>query len=111
MKRIILEMGSGTDLEGTDYTKAACRAVRDAMSHSYLPMFRETGLSPDAMRITVTLAAQQPEAIDRAAVAAELPYGEVEVNAVSGGLDIAFPARGDRSVTVNAAIEVRHPMR
>ena len=30
MKRLILEMGIGTDLYGGDYTKAACRAVRDA---------------------------------------------------------------------------------
>ena len=30
MKRLILEMGTGTDLYGGDYTKAACRAVRIA---------------------------------------------------------------------------------
>ena len=34
MKRLILEMGIGTDLDGGDYTKAACRAVRDAIGHS-----------------------------------------------------------------------------
>ena len=33
MKRLILEMGIGTDLFGGDYTKAACRAVRDAIGH------------------------------------------------------------------------------
>ena len=31
MKRIILEMGMGNDLYGEDYTKAACRAVEDAI--------------------------------------------------------------------------------
>ena len=31
MKRIILEMGTGNDLYGEDYTKAACRAVDDAL--------------------------------------------------------------------------------
>lgn len=36
MKRIILEMGSGNDLYGEDYTKAACRAVQDALHHSIL---------------------------------------------------------------------------
>ena len=29
LKRIILEMGSGNDLHGGDYTKAALRAVQD----------------------------------------------------------------------------------
>ena len=33
-KRIILEMGSGNDLHGGDYTKAAIRAVQDALHHS-----------------------------------------------------------------------------
>jgi uncharacterized protein (TIGR02058 family) len=36
MKRIILEMGTGNDLYGEDYTKAACRAVNDALHHSSL---------------------------------------------------------------------------
>ena len=40
MKRLILEMGTGTDLYGGDYTKAACRAVRDAIGHSSLSLFR-----------------------------------------------------------------------
>ena len=31
LKRIILEMGSGNDLHGGDYTKAALRAVQDAL--------------------------------------------------------------------------------
>ena len=32
MKRIILEMGTGNDLYGEDYTKAACRAVDNALT-------------------------------------------------------------------------------
>ena len=35
MKRIILEMGTGNDLYGEDYTKAAYRAVEDAIRHAY----------------------------------------------------------------------------
>ena len=31
LKRIILEMGAGNDLHGGDYTKAALRAVQDAL--------------------------------------------------------------------------------
>ena len=37
-KRVILEMGAGNDLHGGNYTKAACRAVDDALHHSSLTM-------------------------------------------------------------------------
>ncbi len=36
LKRVILEMGAGNDLHGGDYTKAALRAVQDALHHSAL---------------------------------------------------------------------------
>ena len=36
IERAILEMGMGNDLHGKDYTKAAVRAVKDAMHHSSL---------------------------------------------------------------------------
>ncbi|MFM7692405.1 MAG: Lin0512 family protein, partial [Alphaproteobacteria bacterium] len=44
LKRIILEMGSGNDLHGGDYTKAALRAVQDALHHSSLAFIRTLGL-------------------------------------------------------------------
>ena len=30
-KRMVLEIGMGTDIRGADPTKAACRALRDAL--------------------------------------------------------------------------------
>lgn len=110
MKRIILEMGVGTDLEGTDYTKAACRAVEDALRHVYMPLFRARGLDTAVMEVAVTIAAQRPEAVDRDAVAAVLPYGRISVDCVHGGLDVAHEGVGETSVIVNAALDVRHPM-
>ena len=38
--RVILELGSGNDLHGSDYTKAALRAVQDALHHSSLAFIR-----------------------------------------------------------------------
>ena len=38
-RRVILELGSGNDLHGGDYTKAALRAVQDAFN----AWARETG--------------------------------------------------------------------
>src|SRR5947208_10076931 len=35
-KRMVLEIGMGTDIRGADPTKAACRAVRDALWHNSL---------------------------------------------------------------------------
>ena len=40
MKRAILEMGMGNDLHGEDYTKAAERAIKDALHHSSLSFIR-----------------------------------------------------------------------
>lgn len=110
MKRIILEMGIGTDLHGGDYTKAARRAVEDAMRHSSLTLFRSLGLDPATMEVELTLAAQAPERIDLAAVAAVLPYGRVTPKAVRGGLDVSDGPGGGPSVIVNAGVLVRLPL-
>ncbi|MEL7544770.1 MAG: Lin0512 family protein [Pseudomonadota bacterium] len=110
LKRIILEMGTGNDLYGRDYTKAACRAVQDAIHHSSLTFFRTLDLSPDDMQIALTIAAQEPEAVDCTRVAQELPYGTVTATAVSGGINVHHPATGETSVIVNVAIDVRLPL-
>ena len=36
LKRVALEIGMGTDIRGGDYTKAAVRALRDALWHNSL---------------------------------------------------------------------------
>ncbi len=36
LKRMVLEIGMGTDIRGSDYTKAAVRALRDALWHNSL---------------------------------------------------------------------------
>ena len=45
-KRVILELGTGNDLHGGDYTKAALRAVQDALHHSSLAMIRSLKVNP-----------------------------------------------------------------
>jgi uncharacterized protein (TIGR02058 family) len=80
-------MGLGTDLHGEDSTKAARRAVRDAINRTSLPGMR--GLvdgDMSRMRVEVTVAVARPETVDAAAVAGEFPYGQVTVQAVEGGL-------------------------
>jgi hypothetical protein len=48
LKRVILEMGAGNDLHGGDYTKAAVRAVQDALHHSSLTFIRSLGIDKNA---------------------------------------------------------------
>lgn len=106
LKRYVTEMGMGVDVHGGDYTKAAKRAVSDAIRHSSLHFFKHTNKSLDDMQITVKIGAGDPEAIDTAAVAAELPYGTVTIMAERGGLDIPSEDGGDLMVMVNAAVLV-----
>jgi uncharacterized protein (TIGR02058 family) len=104
LKRVILEMGAGNDLHGGDYTKAALRAVQDAIHHSSLGMLRSLGIDSKTMRVHVTIGVQQPGKVDTAAVAATLPHG---IATVKAGLDVPDPAAGDVAVIASAAVEVR----
>ena len=109
-KRVILEMGSGNDLHGGDYTKAAVRAVQDAIHHSSLSLIRSFGLDSRKMQVEVTIGVQQPDRVDAAAVKATLPHGEVAVKVVKGGLEIPNDAGTGSTVIANAAAVVRLDM-
>lgn len=106
-KRIILEMGHGNDMHGGDYTKAALRAVQDAIHHSSLPFTRSLNIPLEDLDIDVTIAVQKPEAVDQNVVAKSLPVGKATVRVVKGGLDIPYPERSGASVIATAAIAVR----
>lgn len=105
-RRIILEMGAGNDLHGGDYTKAAVRAVDDALHHSSLTFIRTLGVDKSKLLVDVTIGVQQPDAVDVAAVKARLPVGQVTVQAVMGGLDVPDEVIGDVAVIASAAVEV-----
>ncbi len=106
-KRIITEFGSGNDLHGGDYTKAAVRAVNDALHHSSLSLLRSLGIRPETMQIEVAIGVQQPQRVDAEAVKAALPYGSVTVRLVKGGLDVPDAEADDVAVIAAAAVTVR----
>ncbi|EDZ48319.1 conserved hypothetical protein [Rhodobacterales bacterium Y4I] len=108
-KRIILEMGTGNDLYGQDYTKAARRAVQDALHHSSITLFAKLGMDHSEMRVEVTIGVQQPEAVDCELVARDLPRGRARVRAVKGGLDVEDAVEGSRHVVATAAVEAWLP--
>ncbi|HEX3535641.1 MAG TPA: Lin0512 family protein [Stellaceae bacterium] len=106
-KRVILEIGSGNDLHGGDYTKAAVRAAQDAIHHSSLSLIRSFSLDSRKMQVEVTIGVQRPERVDTAAVKATLPHGEVTVRVVKGGLDVPDDTSSDVAVIASAAVAVR----
>jgi|SRR4051812_4094500 uncharacterized protein (TIGR02058 family) len=104
--RCITEMGMGVDVHGRDATKAAKRAVSDAIRHSSVGFFRLVGKTAKDMFVEVTIGVPDPGSVDTAAVASELPYGTVTVTAVKGGLEIPAESGGDAIIIANAAVIV-----
>jgi len=87
-KRFIVELGSGADLHGMDATKAACRAVRDAISHGCLcglvEIFERNSF--EGVIVEVLVACPFPDQVDAAKVLAELPVGKRSLRTVQGGM-------------------------
>ena len=107
-QRLIIEMGMGNDLHGMDYTKAAKRAIEDAFRHSSLPIFGVLELPHDAMRVQVTVAVQEPDALDLEALRETLPRGRADVRAVHGGLNVS--SNGETIVVAQASVEAFLPV-
>lgn len=107
-QRLIIEMGMGNDLHGQDYTKAARRAIEDAFRHSSLPLFGVVGLGHEAMRVQVTVAVQEPDAVDVSVLVPALPRGRAEVRVVHGGLNVQT-ASGGPIVIAQASVEAFLP--
>ena len=107
MTRVILELGSGNDLHGSDYTKAALRAVQDALHHSSLSFIRALKIDRSKVDVEVTIGVQRPERVDIEKVKTSLPLGNITVKAVKGGLDVPDPEGNDPAVIASAAIAVR----
>jgi uncharacterized protein (TIGR02058 family) len=105
--RVTLEMGTGNDLHGSDYTKAALRAVQDALHHSSLTFIRSLKIDKTKLDVEVTIGVQRPEQVDLDKVKASLPIGNITVKAVKGGLDVPDPENNDPAVIASAAIAVR----
>jgi len=107
LKRVITEFGTGNDLHGGDYTKAAVRAVEDAIHHSSLSLIRSLGIDSRTMQVEVTVGVQHPERVAAETVKAALPHGEVAVKVVKGGLDVPDDSGGDAAIIASAAVTVR----
>ena len=106
LKRMVVEMGMGTDLQGQDYTKAAVRALKDALWHNSLTIAPAFGFDKQKMIIEVSIGVAQPDKVNTDTVEAVLPYGQATVEVVEGGLDILSDCKTKTTVVANAAVVV-----
>jgi uncharacterized protein (TIGR02058 family) len=108
--RMAHEFGMGSSLRRTDYTEAAVRALKDALWHNSLSIAPAFGFAKEAMIVDVEIAVQKPDEVDCAKLAKILPYGQVNITASSGGLDIAKPGGSGITVIAHAAVIVSFDM-
>lgn len=108
--RVAMEFGMGTSLRQADYTKAAVRALQDALWHNSLNMAEAFGFEKHDMIVDIEIGVQQPDAVDAETVKAVLPYGRGSVQVVHGGLDIPKPNGEGATIIANAAVVVSFDM-
>lgn len=106
LKSMVMEFGSGVDIRGGNYTKAAVRAVEAALRHNSITFAQAFGAEPEAMVIKIVIGVGQPDAVDRGAVAAVLPYGRAQVSVVEGGMEIERENAPGGTIMANAALTV-----
>ena len=107
LKRMVLEIGMGTDIRGADYTKAAVRALRDALWHNSLTIGAAVDQPADAMKVEVLVGVPKPDQVDKVEVLAILPHGTGTVTVVEGGLEIPNDEGTSTTVIANCCAIVR----
>jgi len=116
-RRYIVEFGTGVDLHGEDETKAAQKAVKDAISHCSMvglgQLFKIGSFAEleEALMVDVTIATPNPEKIDGDKVLEILPEGKRRISVVKGGIRFPTDTTVDEAMThglvmVNAVIVV-----
>lgn len=108
---LIVEFGLGTSLRRADYTQAAERAIRHALWRNSINLAELFGFPKDAMRISVRVAVQRPEAVEVDVLEQIFPYGQAQIEVVRGGLDVPRPEGTDNpTVMAHAALSVGFDM-
>jgi uncharacterized protein (TIGR02058 family) len=105
-KRMVLEIGMGTDIRGGDSTKAAVRALKDALWHNTLTIGAAVGQDADAMRVDVTIGVPNPESVNKDEVLAVLPHGTGTLTTIEGGLSIPKPNSTEVTLIAHATAAV-----
>ncbi|MBX0359134.1 Lin0512 family protein [Halobacillus faecis] len=113
---MFIQTGMGTDVHGQNVTKAAVRAIKNAIHTNSMPGIRSVlpEQSLDNMKINVKLALPCDfDQLDHEEVKKAIPYGEVNIEVMEGGMlttsGIVLEEKEDKNdlmYIVNAAIEV-----
>lgn len=105
---MLMELGMGTALRSGSSTKAAQRAIEDALWHNSVNLAEAFGFPKAAMLIDVEIAVPDPGDLDFTALKALFPYGQVSIKGAVGGLEIPRPNQphGPATIIANAAILV-----
>lgn len=113
---MFIETGMGIDVHGQNITKAAIRAVKNAIHYNSMPGIRSVlpENSLHNMRVNVKLAVPcDKEKLDIEAVKEALPFGKVTVEVMDGGMlttsGIVLEEKGDTNdmmYIVVASVEV-----
>lgn len=113
---MFIEIGMGIDLHGQNVTKAAVRAVQNAIHHNSMPGIRSVLPDGDLNNMIVKVRLAVPadkELLDLEIVRRELPYGQVSFEVVDGGMltssGILLKDKDDRNdlaYVVIASVEV-----
>lgn len=104
--RMVMELGMGTDIQGGDYTKAACRAVHNALRQNSLSVYDAFGVSRDDMVVEIIIGVANPDQVNQQKVADMLPYGARSVRVEAGGMDTQKEDGSGLTIMANAAIIV-----
>jgi uncharacterized protein (TIGR02058 family) len=113
---MFIETGMGIDVHGQDITTAATRAVKNAIHFNSMPGIRTVlpENSLDNMKVNVKLAVPcDKDKLDVEEVKKALPYGQVTVEVMDGGMltssGIVLEEKGDKNdlmYIVVASVEV-----
>ncbi|GAB4349691.1 MAG: Lin0512 family protein [Candidatus Abyssubacteria bacterium] len=116
-KTYMMQMGMGVDLHGQDPTKAASRAVHNAIMNNCLcgisDVLGDKG-AEDKMHVHVLITCPRPNEVNKEQVLKELPFGVKTIEVKEGGMAAphVFSARfGDKSpetIVCNAAVTVSY---
>lgn len=115
-KLMFIQTGMGADLHGQDVTKASIRAVQNAIHTNSMPGLRSVlpENSLKNMKVHVKLAIPiEKETLDEEAVKKVLPFGQVSIEVMDGGMattsGVVLKEKGDKNdlmYIVIASIEV-----
>lgn len=106
-KRVALEIGMGTDVRGGDSTKAAVRALKNALHRNSLSIAKALGQDPKDMLVDIRIGVPNPETVRHDDVLAVVPYGTAELTVIDGGLAMANEDDTDVMLLAHAAVVVR----